>query len=300
MLREDTVYLKFSTTHDLLHDATAVMLLERLHDWNRQPFEFFQDIGVRGRPKPVTAALILEKLHGPVGEGVHQPMRFKLWREKGSPVRSFELIAGAHPYTGTFQTQIDLRIERSWVARNGITAPRVLESQFRAIAALIHPFQGHAHDTDDNSIQNIDNPRLIKRGFGIDVEGPIDLADNPGRELSRGEHRYAVNWLTLFGPGLLSKFPPELVESAPAETIGALAIDPTSRLRPAEKAAQNMGTEPIALRQDPQQWIMIRLGPSPLPAESLRESQRAVRDHLGLRKMAHDERYMLGYWQKKT
>ena len=299
MLREDTLYLKLATTHDLVHDASHVMLLDLLHDWNRGPFESFQDLALRGRPKQVTAELLMEKLHAHVGS-VHQPTRFKFWRASGSPVRAFEFHAGAHPYTGIFHTQIDLRVEKSWVARNPDTAPRVLRRRFIEIARLIHPFQGHVHDTDDNSTQNIDNPGLLRRGFGIETEGPIALEDNPGRELSRGQFRYCVNWLTLFGPELLGNIAPDLVAASPAASVEPLDIDPGARKRPAELVAERMGDEPAeALRTAPQQWLLLCLGGSPLDAEAQRHTQRAVREHLGFKALAKDQRTMLGYWQKK-
>jgi len=300
MLKEDSIYLKLSTTHDLVYDATHVLLLDQLDDWNTGAFETFQDLAISSRPRPLTLDLLMEKLHSPVGVNIHQPLRFKMWRGRGTPVRSLEFHAGAHPYTGIFHTQVDIRIERDWVARNPEAAPRILERRFKDLARLIHPFQGHVHDTDDNSIQNIGNPRLIKRGFDVDVQGPIALEDNPGRELSRGEFRYCVNWLTLFGPEMLKNLGQERVETAPAARVEELDIDPVARKRPAEVVAERMsGTCATELRDAPQRWHLLSLGGSPLQTSKFRPIQRAVREHLGLKKLAKDQRYMLGYWQKK-
>lgn len=301
MLADHSVYLRLSTYHDLIYDGTHALILDMLDEWSGGAFEHFQDLAVRGRPREVTAELLMEKVHGLVGEGIHQTSRWRMWREAGSPVRSFEFNAGAHPYTGVFHTTIDIRLERSWFERNPEAAPRVCLRRFKRLAALTHPFQGHVHDTDDNSTQNIDNPALLRRGFGLEVEGPVALEDNPGRELSRGEFRYVINWLTLIGPALLERFPPEALLSAPATEVTELEIDPSSRRTPAEEVARRMGHDPEALKEGPQRWLMLRLGDSPLGFDNpeRRAVQAAVREHLGLREQAHKERYMLGYWQRK-
>lgn len=302
MLKEDTVYLRLTTYHDLVHDATHLMVLELLDEWNRAPFTHYQDLTMRGRPRPLDAQLLVEKLHAPTGRGIHQELRFKLWRETGGPVRSLEFNAGGHPYTGAYHTHLDIRVEKDWFVRNPEVAPRVFTRHFKRLAQMTHPFQAHAHDTDDNSIQNIGNPALLRRGFGLDVEGPIDLAENPGRELSRGEFRYVVNWLTLFGPTLLSQLGPEIVESVPVGTLEALDIDAQARRRPAQIVAERMGADPDTLEDGPPRWLLLTLGDSPLGAEEAarRDAQRAARDHLGFRALAEKTRYMLGYWQRKS
>ncbi len=334
MLRENTLFLKLSTHHDLVFDATHAMILELLHDWMGAPFESFQDLTARGKPRPVTGQLLLDALHRGVGQGIHQSLRFKLWRESGCPVRSFEFNAGAHPYTGAFCTQIDIRVEKSWVERNPQTAPRVLRKRLIDLARLTHPFQAHAHDTDDNTIQNVDNLRLLRRGFGLDLTEPVDLSNNPGRELSRGNLRYAVNWLTLFGPELLAQIPPEVVLSAPAGVVTELDIDPDARKRPAEIVAERLAAQPAAPHggdphggkphggdphggdphggdpyggdpedpaPPPKRWLLLSLGDSPLDpdAPAARQAQAALREHLGFKALAKDQRYVLGYWQKK-
>ncbi len=300
MLKDHSIYLRMSTYHDLVHDATHILLLDMLDRWNRGAFEHFQDIGVRGRPRPITAQLLMEQLHERVGQGIHQELRFKVWRSQGAPVRSLEFHAGAHPYTGVFHTRIDVRVERQWFERNPQSAPRVFKRRFKDIAALIHPFQGHAHDTDDNSIQNIDSPALLRRGFGLEVEGPIDLENNPGREIARGQFTYVINWLTLFGPGLLGEhFEAQQVSATPGVAVERLSIDPEARKRPAELVAERMGAAPTDDAHS--QWLMLSLGDSPLESAQPenRTAQLKAREHLGFAALADSQRYMLGYWQRK-
>ncbi len=302
MLREHTIYLKFSTFHDLVYDATFLEILELLHTWNHGPFAHYQNLEIRSKPRPVTPGLLLEKLHGLVGQGVHRKMRFKLWNDPkaGGPVRSFELNAGAHPYTGMFQTLLDIRVERDWFVRNPEQAPRVCRKRFDTIAALTHPFQAHAHDTDDNAIQNIDNPGLLRRGFGLEVTEPISLEHNPGREISRGAWRYAINWLTLFGPELANHLGQHQIESLPGEIIVPLPIDPHARKKPIDEVVERMGGELPPL--DNYKWLLLQLGPTPLAADEpkFRQRQHQAREHLQLRELAARERWKLGYWQRKS
>ncbi|MBH23835.1 MAG: hypothetical protein CMH57_05070 [Myxococcales bacterium] len=297
-LRENTIYIRLSSYHDLIDDATHVEILHRLDAWNRGPFQHYQNLQMRGRPKALTAEVLLNELHGMVGQGLHRATRFKLWRDEGAPVRSFEVFAGAHPYTGVFHTQIDIRVERSWFERNPTVAPERCRRMMIALTRLTHPFQGHAHDTDDNSIQNIDNPNLLRRGFGVESDEPIELADNPGRETSRGERRYVVNWLTLMGPELIEQVGLERVRSAPAWQVDELDVDPEARKLPGVVIAERMGSEEP--QEEPQRWILLQTAPTPLEPEApeRREAQRQVREHLGFHERARRDR-MMGYWQRK-
>jgi hypothetical protein len=298
MLRDDSIYLKLSTEHDLLHDATFLEMLEILQALNQGIFEQFQDLMIRGRPRAVTPALLLEELHRRVGAGLHQAARVRLSNGPEAIVRACELHAGAHPYAGRFVTQLDVRLSRGWFVRNPAHAPRIARRRLIELAALSHPFQGHAHDTDDNAMQNVDSAALLRRGFGVEPPEPFDPADNPGRERSRGAYRYVVNWLTLIGPGLLEHLGEERVQSAPADRVERLEMDPDARVLPAEEVARRLG-EPAPA--GPRRWWLLQVGASPLDADlpAVRATQRAVRDHLDLPALAASERWVHGYWQRK-
>ncbi len=295
MLSEDTVYLRLSTFHDLIDDATFLEIMEGLVDWNRRPFDHYTDIAMRGRPRPVTPELLLGELHARVGAGLHQIARFRLQSDEG-PVASYEMMAGGHPYTGVFHTTIDIRVRGDWVRRNPEMGPRLLRKRFVELAHQTHPFQGHVHDTDDNSIQNAGDAGLLRRGFGVEVDGPIDLASNPGRELSRGEFRYAVNWLTLFGPALLERVTVEAVQSIPCGNVERLGVDFHARTTPGQHVAERMGA---TFPDKPETWWLLQLGPTPIPFAPYRDAQGRARDHLRYAELAESERWPLGYWQKK-
>jgi hypothetical protein len=295
VLSEDTVYLRLSTFHDLVDDATFLEILQLLDEWNRHPFDTYTDLAMRGRARPVTPELLLDELHDRVGAGLHQIVRFRLDVGQG-PVASYEFMAGAHPYTGVFHTSLDIRVRGPWVRRNPEMGPRLLKRRFLELVHLTHPFQGHVHDTDDNSIQNVGDPGLLKRGFGVEVEGRVELASNPGRELSRGEYRYAVNWLTLFGPALLERVTLEAVQSVPVATVEQIPVDFGARSTPGQHVAERMGA---TFPERPTTWWLVQLGPTPTPFEPQREAQRGVRSHLRYAELAESERWPLGYWQKK-
>lgn len=295
MLREDTVYLRLSTHHDLVDDATFLEILELLTEWNRRPFGQYTDLALRGRPREVTPELLLGELHSRVGGGLHQILRFRMTAED-APVASYEFMAGAHPYTGVFHTSLDIRVRGEWVRRNPEMGPRLLRRRFVEMARLSHPFQGHVHDTDDNAIQNVGDAGLLRRGFGVEVDGPIDLASNPGRELSRGALRYCVNWLTLFGPEMLERVTEEAVSTLPAGQVEQLDIDFSARRTPGQHVAERMGQ---TFPDKPTRWWLLQLGPTPTPFSPARGAQRAAREHLRLAELAESERWPLGYWQKK-
>jgi len=296
-LRENSIYMRFSTNHDVVNDATHVELLERLQEWNGRPFELYRNVATKGRPRELTAQLIFEELHSAVGTGVHGELRFIVWSAKGSPIRSFELNAGAHPYSGRFQTMVDVRFERDWFENNVEIAPDNFVERFEEVASLLHPFQGHAHDTDDNSIQNIGLASLLRRGYGVEVDEPIDLGSNPGREISRAGHRYAVNWLTLFGPEIIEHLGAERVRSIPGK-LRELRIDPYARKTLGEQVAEEMGEPPIKDGK----WLLLRLAHNPLNFDNpeRRALQRQIREHLELHKLAAQERWPWGYCQTKA
>ncbi len=299
MLREETIYLKYSTKHGLLHDATFLEVLDLIHTWQGGLMATWQDLLIRGKPRALTPLLLMEELDRRVGQGLHQQIRVKLMGAPGGVVRSVELHAGAHPYAGAFVTQLDIRLDRQWFVRNPERAPEVTRRRFVQIADLLHPFQAHAHDTDDNAIQNTDNLGLLKRGFDLDIEGPIDLANNPGRELSRAQFRYVVNWLTLLGPDLLDRLGHDKALSAPATQVETLDIDPTTRQSLSQALRERLGAEPET--QETPTWVLLRVGDSPLDAAiaEVRQTQAAVRAHLEMAKLAEKERWGLGYWQRK-
>lgn len=296
-LREETFYLRLSTYQDLIDDATHLELLERLQELNHGPFQHYQDVLARGRPKPVTGELLMERLHRMVGEGLHQVARFRLWSQGAPVVRSFELNAHAHPYSGRFVTQVDIRLERSWLARNRRPALERTSRLFEELVQMTTPFQGHVHDTDDNSIQNIGQASLLRNGYGLEVQDDVELASNPGREISRGELRYCVNWLTALGPELIERLGGAgVVETAPASTVRALDVDwearPVLRGTLADRDRDD--------RPEPR-WLLLALDGDPLePDGAMRQAQGLVREHLGLARLAHAERYNLGYWQRKA
>lgn len=295
-LRENSLYMRFSTHHDVVDDATHVELLERLQEWNGRPFALYQNLGDKGRPRELTAQLLLDELHSRVGEGLHGKLRFRVWSETGTPIRSFEFNAGAHPYSGRFVTMVDIRYEREWMERNRKISPDNFVERFEEVASLLHPFQGHAHDTDDNSIQNIGSASLLRRGYGLEVTEPIDLASNPGREVSRAGHRYVVNWLTLFGPEMVEHLGPQRFEDLPGE-LRELDIDPNARKTLGEQVAEEMGDH----REKTGKWLLLRLAHDPLSFDDpeIRGKQKTIKERLQLEKIAADERWPWGYWQSK-
>lgn len=294
-LREDTFYIRLSTWRDLVDDATLVEIVERLHELCGRPFELLQDLGARALPRPLTAELMLDRLHSLVGGGLHQLVRLRLSSAQGTPVRSLEINAGPHPYTGAFVTHLDLRVERAWMVRNGASARKRLRKLFEELVALTLPYQAHAHDTDDNAMQNMASASLLKRGYGVEVDPERwSLDTNPGRELSRGAFRYCVNWLTLLGPGLVDHLGVDRVLASPDAEVRELTLAWEGHGVARTTLASRFEEEGVAPR-----WLLLTLPGDPLDMDALRPAQRAVQEHLGLRELAADERRSFGYWQRR-
>lgn len=294
-LREDTFYIRLSTWRDLLDDATLLEALERLHSLNGRPLERLQDLGIRGPVKALTPELLLEKLHSRVGGGLHQLVRLRMESDQGTPLRSLEIHAGPHPYTGAYVTHLDLRLERGWLARNGASARKRTRRLFEELCSLTLPYQGHVHDTDDNAMQNIDSASLIKRGYDVEVPAGWSLATNPGREWSRGAFRYCVNWLTLLGPGLVDHL-------GYAQVVGLSDVVEVREL-PLAWQGHDVARATLASRFEEEapepRWLLLTLPGDPLDPASLRDAQAAVVERLGLRELAADERRSFGYWQRR-
>lgn len=267
-MREYDVFFRWTCGRDVVNDGTITRLVEELESLRGEPFSTYQPLGVPSSPVAWTEVLREQKLAPLAGGGANQQVRFRLDDGEGKhPVHRLEVQASAHPYTGRYVTTIDVR-----VAADFLEESRIEEwvARFRRWLETSAAICGHAHDADDDAIQNIASPALLKRGYGVDVQD-VDLADNPGRETTRGEHRLAVNWLTWFSAETLEQLP-----------VQELRVDSVE-----------------AVKQDDGLWIRLYELPQHPEAPEKRERQRQVRDELKLQEVADRRRRSFGFWQRK-
>ena len=276
-LRERTVYFKWSTYADLLHSGELAAVVAGLESLLGAGFTLAQDLGVGRKQRRLSPTSdVASVLSRHVGAGVHVSGRFKLSQAPSDPnlgEETLEVFSGAHPYSGRFRVALDAR-----VSRHRFEAPEFVErfvDWVRAMVTSTRPFMAHAHETDDNAIQNISVPRLLKSGFGVDAQGPITLLDNPGVEISRGEFRHVVNWLTVLGPAMIDQLGVDAVRSAPcpAEVLG---VD--------------------------EEHLMLRLYRSPLEAavDANRTRQAETREALGFMPLVQAQGPTMGYWNHRS
>lgn len=267
-MREHSIFFKLLTRTDLLASGKLIELLDEFETFAGQRFDTFQDTSARGtRPE------LLDEDRRQVVElmrvGMHLTCRFELKASNGSSRCSVN--AGLHPYTGVYVVQLEARID-SGRFQDSVTCDAALEMIKRWIE-VANPISVHAHDADDNSIQNSDSVGMLKLGYGVEVES-VNLSSNPGRELSRGHFRMAANWLTWLGP--------EFLAILPGTATSSLDV-------------------PIA---EDCWWCdgrLFRLYGSPLDASLLqnREIQARVKNSLGFVDAAAEQQRSLGYWQRK-
>lgn len=188
-LKENAIYLKLVSRQDAINEGLYLKAIAELEEFAGASFETFQDL--KGTRLP--ARTIGADLHYDVFEGIgfHPTVRFVL--SGPSVVRSVEFNAGLHPYSGVYVVNVDVRFDSDAVATRGPELLRLADKW----ATTWRPLTLHVHDVDDDSIQNIDNPRLLELGYGITAS--TELADRPGREASRGQFRFTVNWVSYFG-----------------------------------------------------------------------------------------------------
>ena len=255
--------MKLVSRLDGINEGLFVDTIDDLATLSGAPFSSFQDhSGTRLPPRPI------ETDQPPpyaafVGVGFHPTVRFSL--SGPGTVRSVEFNGGLHPYSGVYVVQVDARIDAAAVGRE----PEGLLDLARRTVELWTPLTLHVHDVDDDAIQNIDNPRLLKLGYGIDAS--VDLASRPGREASRGQFRFAVNWVTYFG----------------AETLRLLELDADSNW-PVRSERIGDGC-----------WFQLSDHPEAIGTASFREKQAALRTTLDFDRLIDADRRSFSYWKRK-
>lgn len=264
-LKEESIFVRWATPADVLGDG-------RLHAWLQHAAERLggawtarRDLAV-ARPRTLQdAALFLEGLEG---AGFHQRHRVEI--ESASTHLRFRLDAGPHPYTGEWTVRGDLRARRAMVCGGDpAELSGAVDALVRAAAIELEPWMVHAHDVDDSVIQNLEGEGMLRLGYGVESTSLPALEDRPGREWNRGALRFAAEWRTWY-------------DFATLETL-------------AEQGEELEG-EPVGKGQ------LFSLGaicPSE-PDAHFREEQWALRESLGLARIASRMSRTWGYWDKKS
>lgn len=264
-LRENAVHLKLSTYADVLDSGGHLAFVSELEAATGGTLTRFRDLSGPRLPEYAMEERGRAMLSAHEGAGFHQTARFRLSADDG-PLRSLELTAGLHPYSGVYTTQFDVRIDASWADRNAETLVEMLTW----CVARFEPLTAQVHDVDDDAMQNIDNPRLLELGYG--VTGSTALEDRPGREAVRGQFRLCIAWLTYFG----------------AEALDLLERPDTSHLD---------GTVTMHIGRG-RLWRLSDI-PSDAFTPEFRSRQRALRETLGIDALIERDRRAHGYWKRK-
>lgn len=268
-MREYQVFLRWTFSRDLVNDGTLVDWVDTLEEKMQQPFVQWLPFGRATQPLRWDANARLEQLDGRIGQGLNQELRMRLIAAPNpAGIVHLDVHANMHPYTGRYVVTCELRVENDRVqsAEEVEGWADILQRWAEQGEAL----SGHMHEADDDAIQNVGSPGVLKLGYGVEVES-VDLASNPGRETSRGEHRYVVNWLTFYGKEMM-------------DALGwpALEVEGLRTWRAHE-------------------GLWLRLSDAPLPADApeARARQGAARTQLGLQALADRQQRSFGFWQKK-
>lgn len=268
-LREEAVYVKLTTSEDLLDRGELLTLARAAEEVAGGVFELWEDLSTRTPRRPAEDGLA--RLEAIRGEGLHRAERSRFIGT--GALQLLECNAGAHPYTGQQVTQVELRWTAKAIREEG--AVERLVSFVRRCVEVARPIQLHAHDVDDHAMQGVESPRMLALGYGI---APEDLGapDRPGKEITRGVYRLSADWVTYIGPSLRSA----LAEGAEARG---------EALRVPEHEALCDG------------WL-FRLAPTPFHccSPSFRDAQRALRVALGMDAYAAATGRNLGYWARRT
>lgn len=268
-MREHQVFLKWTCARDILDDGTLITWIDTLEDAMHQAFETWKPLGKPGKANPWTIEARLEHLDGLVGGGINQELRIRLTAgDNDAGVEYINIQAGLHPYTGRYVTACELRFRREVFADKPTLErwSKTLQRWAKEGEAL----SAQLHDADDDAIQNVSNAGVLRLGYGIDVES-VDVSKNPGRETSRGEYRYVVNWLSFYSQ----------------EMCNALG-NPDVQVEGVQTWTENDGL-----------WIQLSESPLNPDDDEVRARQRQVREQLGIEKLAKKQQRSFGFWQKK-
>ncbi|MFT6629463.1 MAG: hypothetical protein ACJA1R_002740, partial [Flavobacteriales bacterium] len=224
-------------------------------------FESFTDL-VAPRARAVAlAGARAELIDAHTGAGFHQSARWRLDAPNG---QRCEFGAGLHPYSGVYVTNVDVRIPNTLVEGRHDALAELLREWVRGTA----PLSLHAHDADDNAIQNCESETMLRLGYGVEEAlGPV--AERPGREFNRGQFRYVANWVTFMGE------------------------EAVTLLEEAELCEWGESTEIF----EGGRWA--RLSDEPTAFDTIRSGQRALVEQAGFDKLVARDRRVWGYWQRK-
>ncbi len=261
-LRESTVYLRLSTFRDALADGTLAACVADV--------ERALSTQLATEQAPRTARVPVERdAAGQIAAlqagAFHEARRVVLEAPPAARLSRVAVVAGAHPYSGEYAVQVDLRVaaEPAWSDAETDT----FVALFDAVVAALGPEWAQAHDTDDSAMQNTADAALLRLGFGVEPE-PDD--DRAGREVARGAYRFSPDWLGYLGAHAL----------AWSREHGGVA--------PAHVTEMSDG-------------IRWRLAGSPHLATGvgIRSAQRALRDALAFDRLGEAERWAWGYNQAR-
>ena len=271
-MREYQVFFRWMCGRDIVNDGSLVSLVDELESLMERPFARWRALGRPAQELDWTVGARLQTLDSTVGAGRNQELRMRLTAgENCAGVVSLEVQAQMHPYTGRYVTTVDLRVHRDVLVDD-----EVLGAWGERFAAWVEDgdaIWAHAHDADDDAIQNVFDPNLLRLGYGVELAEGTDLMQNPGREVSRGEFRYVVNWLTWFGPEMCAEL----------------------RLRERDYAIDGLSVLPL------ERGYWFSLAPSPLNPDDdeVRARQRALRELLEIPALAERTRRAFGFWQRR-
>lgn len=273
-LREYQTYLRWTCGRDVVNDGTLADWVDSLEARMGAPFAAWLPLDRPAVATPWHATVRHDQLDGRCGAGQNQQVRMRLIApENEAGIVHLDVQATMHPYTGRYVAACELRLREATFEAPGAvdTWTAQLKQWVDQGAALC----AHMHNADDDAIQNTSSVGMLKRGYGVEVDA-VDLPNNPGRETSRGELRYVINWLTFFGQ----------------EMVDALQVS--------DEMLAAIGDAGVAVeRTDAGLWLQLTDSPLEPDAAPTRARQGLVRELLGIKAFADRQRGAFGYWQKK-
>lgn len=268
-MREHQVFLKWTCGRDVLDDGTLITWVDALEDAMEQPFAQWKSLARPGKPAPWDLHARLEELDALVGGGINQELRIRwIAAPNEAGVEYFNVQATLHPYTGRYVTACELRLKQS-VFEDDAAIDRwsnILQEWAHQGEAL----SAQLHDADDDAIQNVSNAGVLRLGYGIDVD-EVDVSKNPGRETSRGEYRYVVNWLSFYSEDMCN-------------ALGKPNVD-----------VDGVRT----WTRDGGLWVQLSDRPLPPDDPTVRARQQHVREQLNIEALAKKQQRSFGFWQRK-
>lgn len=257
MAHRELYHAHFGTPLDLLTEGMYLPLVDRAKEFFGSPFTLCRCPPLGGGDINLT-------------EKVRQSLHSRQWAPESGGTdltflapangRYFSIEFAFHPNSDKF-SHVHFRFEPSYLSPELIDTTLVF---LKETALALQVDFGYIHDALDEAVQNTTDPNKYRSLTGREPADPEALNDRPGRTAQLEESVVSCRWISLFGQDLAMRIGVELLQSAPCDV---------------EQLDRGLF------------WLRLADSPADYDTAEFRETQAAVRRHLGLDRLLSEKQW---------